>query len=114
MVVVSGLAEVVGADLLAGSGLINNALLIRDAAARRRDALPVNSLMHGNQIAGLRDFRCALDCAERRRSRTRVAILAICGDMNLRRAERDGQHKHNSEQDNFESRHFFAPSASPR
>ena len=71
-------------DLLARRGLIDDALRVGLAAARRVDAFAVNAFMHGDDIARLREIGGALDRAERRRLRAGVGVVAAGGNVDRR------------------------------
>ena len=72
-------------DLFAPCGLIDDAFGVGFAPARRVDAFAVNALMHRDHIAGLRELRGALDCAERSGSRSGVGVFAVDGNVKLSR-----------------------------
>ena len=87
-------------DLLARRGLIDDALRVGLAAARRADAFAVDALMHGDDIARLRQVGGVLDRAERSRLRAGVGVVAAGGDMELggmgrsqRRQQQNGEYK---------------------
>ena len=78
-------------DLLAGSGLVDDALRVGFTAARRADAFAVNAFVHGDDIARLREIGGALDRAERRRLRTGVGVVAVASHMEVGGVNGGGQ-----------------------
>ena len=78
-------------DLLARGGLIDDALGVGLAAARRADALAVDALVHGDHVARLGEIGGALDGAQRGRVRAGVGVVAAGGDVELGGGGRGGQ-----------------------
>ena len=70
-------------DLLARRGLVDDALLVGCAAARRADAFAVNAFVHGDHVARLGEIGGPLDRAERRRLRAGIGVVAAAGDVEL-------------------------------
>ena len=71
--------------------LIDDPFCLGLATTRRIDSFPVNAFVHGNDIAGLRQLRSALDCVQRRGLRALVRVLARGRDMKLSCMNRAGQ-----------------------
>ena len=70
-------------NLLSRSGLIDDALRVGFAPARRADAFAVNAFMHRDDIARLGKVGGMLNGAERSRAGAGVGIIAIDGDMEI-------------------------------
>ena len=70
-------------DLLARRGLIDDALRVGFASARRVDALAINAFMHGDHIARLRQIRGVLNGAKRRGFAPSIGVAAAAGHVKL-------------------------------
>ncbi len=68
-------------DRLAGGRLIDDALLVGRAAARRSDALTVHPGMHADHIACLGHISCSLDMTQRGGESAGVVVLTTEGDV---------------------------------